>query len=86
MTADDVKELTDVERVLIMVVKIALKKKTFPAILQELMSNTALHAKVIEAWRGWDEISAELKSMTLGKYMDIAKVALEEIAKDDVAA
>jgi hypothetical protein len=87
MTKDDVKEFTDVEIAIIAVVKVGFKKQwNLGEIWKECSSNPVLKLKFIEAFQGCTDIFEELKTMTVGKWIEIVKVAVSEVASESVSS
>jgi hypothetical protein len=86
MTGEDVKEVSEVEVALIAVIKVGFKKAwNFGEIWKECTTNPILQAKFLAAVQGCVDIPGELKNMTMAKWFDLAKAALNEIMAENLA-
>ena len=85
MTADDVKELSEVEVALIALVKVAINKQwKMGEVWKECMTNPVIQTKVMQAVQGSTEIFEEIKKMTVAKVFDLVKAAINELMADSL--
>lgn len=81
MTADDVKELTELEVAIIATIKLAWQKRDLGAfgIVKAFFADEEILAKWKKGLEGCQEIPAEVSPLTVAKVLAIIQAAIPEV-------